>query len=113
VLWESLNEEETVACLKVLQKATDWIVWCRANPSKKEKVEQAFQVHSRWPTVSLQVNLRSLRVTTKVEKQHQGGIYVTRARGRWRRGDESTCAAHANMERWAHHNINLDVDTSI
>ena len=38
MLWESLNEGEKDACLKVLQKETDWIVWYRANPSKSECV---------------------------------------------------------------------------
>jgi hypothetical protein len=39
VLWESLTEGEKEECLKVLQKEAGWVIWCKANPSKKDKRE--------------------------------------------------------------------------
>jgi hypothetical protein len=89
-------------------KETDWAVCCRANPSTKDKVEQPFQEHSRYIFTG---KCKEPKSGNKGREVESGWKHVTTARGWWRRGDVSACAVHANMECWAHHNINLDLDT--
>ena len=91
--------------LKVLQKETGLVTWCKANPSKKDKGEQAFREHS--PRIFMG-KCKELKSDSKSLEESSGVKHVTRARGWWKRGDVSACAAQANMECWVHHDIILD-----
>jgi hypothetical protein len=70
VLWESLNEEDREACLKVLQKKQTG--QCVAGQIQARRTKLSNRSKSIVATFS-QVNARSLKVATKAEKWNQGG----------------------------------------
>ena len=69
MLWESLNEEDKGAWLKVtvLQNETDSVV--QGQSEKKDKVERTFREYCRCIFTG---RCKELRAATKAEKQHQG-----------------------------------------
>ena len=72
---------------------------------QKNKGEQAFREHS--PRIFMG-KCKELKSDSKSLEESSGVKHVTRARGWWKRGDVSACAAQANIECWVHHDIILD-----
>jgi hypothetical protein len=110
VLWESLSEEEKVTCWELLQQEKGWVVWCRANPGKKDKREQEFRKYGRCVFTG---KCKQGKNDSTNREEAPGGKHVTRARGWWKIGDVASCAAHVNMACWVHQDSILDNDRAI
>jgi hypothetical protein len=107
MLWESLSAGEKEESLKVLQKETGWVIWCKDN--LKDKGEQTFREHSRFNFTGGCTESKRDRDS---RQEASGGKHVTRAKSWWKGGDVSICTAQTNMECWVHHYIILNNDKS-
>ena len=48
ILWEALVDQGRQQCIEVMQQRTDWVVWARTSPSKREaSVHREFKTYGR------------------------------------------------------------------
>jgi hypothetical protein len=77
VLWESVDEEEQVNCWKVLEQEKGWVVWCRANPGKMDKGQQAFK---KFGSRIFTGKCKQDTTYRAIREEASGGKHATRAR---------------------------------
>ena len=101
-LWDSLDEQGRKQCIEVMQKRTDWVVWARTSPSKREgRSHREFETHGR-VFVGQGAKGKPKSGAGKGTTQGENGGNACRWKGWWKRGDIKAKTSPWPMACWVH-----------